>query len=350
MISIEEKLSYINSYNKNVNIMEVCGTHTNAIGKMGLRNLLSPNIKLISGPGCPVCVTPDFYIDYVYNLATKEDFVIATYGDMIRVPGSKKYISLEMAKAMGAQVKIVYSSVEALNLARTNRDKKILFLGIGFETTAPATAIAIKEAYKEGLTNFYVLSMHKVMEPIMKLLLEDEELKIDGFLCPGHVASIIGEKGFEFLQNYECFGVIAGFESKDILDSIYLMIKNIKEKNYGVINGYNRLVSYLGNIDAQRTVKDVFDIKEDYWRGIGRVEDSGLKLKDQFGAFDIEKLYPIEYNDSENKNGCSCGEVLKGKILPRDCKLFGQVCNPDNPVGPCMVSNEGSCAAYYKYI
>lgn len=344
-----KKIEKINEFKGNVNIMEVCGTHTMAISKFGIRNILSNNINLISGPGCPVCVTPDMYIDYVYELSLNTDFIIATYGDMIRVPGSKPIYNLENAKAKGANVKMVYSSMDALNLCSENPDKKIVFLGIGFETTAPATAIVLKEARKRKLTNFYVLSLHKKVEPVMRALLEDKSLKLDGFLCPGHVAVIIGEQGFKFLEEYNCAASIAGFEMNEVIDGIYDIIKSIENRDYTIKNAYSRLVRKNGNITAAQIISETFDVKDDYWRGIGLIPNSGFKLKKEYEEYDIENLFPIKIPYEIKKNGCMCGEVLKGKIKPTECGLFGKVCSPDNPVGPCMVSGEGSCSAYYKY-
>lgn len=344
-----KKLKIINSYDSKLNIMEVCGTHTVAISKFGFREILSNNINLITGPGCPVCVTPAIYIDYIYNLSLKEDIIIATYGDMIRVPGSYSNISLENARAKGAEVKIVYSSMDALKLAMDNRNKKVVFLGIGFETTAPATAIAVKEAYKLKLDNFYAFSMHKIMEPVMRVLLEDESLKIDAFLCPGHVATVLGKKGFQFLEEYNCLGVIAGFSEEDIINGIYDIVESFNNKDLTIKNAYKRLVEDSGNDISREIIKEVFEVKDDYWRGLGVINNSGLRFKEAYNSFDIETIYPFNIEEKINLSGCQCGDVLKGKIKPKECKLFGTVCSPEFPVGPCMVSAEGGCAAYYKY-
>lgn len=349
MKEINKILEYINSYDKKINLMEVCGTHTNSISKFGIRSALKENINLISGPGCPVCVTPDIYLDYIYDLSLKEDIIIATYGDMIRVPGSQPNLTLENAKAYGAKVKMVYSSMDAVSLAEENPSKKIVFLGIGFETTAPATSVAVREAKIKGLKNFFVLSLHKLVEPVMRLLLEDEAIKIHGFICPGHVGVVIGEKGFEFLEEYRCPGAIAGFEMDEVLEGIYFIIKSLKEENYKIKNPYSKLVKPDGNLAAQALIKNTFKKVDDPWRGIGIVEKSGLKLNDEFMEFDIEKLFPIVMKSTYKNSGCECGEVLKGKIRPNECPLFSKVCTPENPIGPCMVSGEGSCSAYYKY-
>lgn len=349
MKEINKILEYINSYDKKINLMEVCGTHTNSISKFGIRSVLNDNINLISGPGCPVCVTPDNYLDYIYDLSLKEDIIIATYGDMIRVPGSQPYLTLENAKANGANIKMVYSSMDAVYLAEENPSKKVVFLGIGFETTAPATAVAVREAKAKALKNFFVLSLHKLVEPVMRLLLSDDTLKIHGFLCPGHVAVVIGEKGFKFLEEYKCPAAIAGFDMNEILEGIYFIIKSLKEENYNIKNPYSKLVRPEGNLKAKALINNTFIKENDIWRGIGIVEKSGLKLNDEFMEFDIENLFPIVMKASNSNNRCKCGEVLKGKITPKECPLFSKVCTPENPIGPCMVSGEGSCAAYYKY-
>lgn len=347
---IQEKLKIINRFNRKINIMEVCGTHTMAISKFGLRSILSENINLVSGPGCPVCVTPSSYIDYMYDIAMKEDVIVATYGDMIRVPGSTPDISLENAKAKGAQVKIVYSSIDTIEIAKNNLNKTVVFLGVGFETTTPASAILIKEAFRNNLSNLKLLSTHKIVEPVMKSLLVDPELKIDGFLCPGHVATIIGEEGFKFLNSYNCTGVITGFEFEEILDAIIVLLYKIENREYSIGNCYKGLVTVKGNELAMDLINEVFEVTEDEWRGIGVIDASGLKLKSKYKAFDIENIYPFDKEKYVNKpTACQCGDVLKGKIKPSECRLFGKVCSPENPVGPCMVSSEGSCSAYYKY-
>lgn len=347
---LKRKLDYINGYNKKINIMEVCGTHTMAIGRHGIRELLAPNINLMSGPGCPVCVTPDYYIDYIYDLAINKNCTIATYGDMIRVPGSQRHISLEKAKALGADVKMVYSSLDALRLAQENRDKKVVFLGVGFETTAPATAVALKEALEHEVSNFYILSMHKRIEPVMRSLLEDKDLCIDAFLCPGHVAVIIGEDGFGFLREYDCISAIAGFEPEEIINGLYCIVKDLINRGSGVKNAYSTVVRKEGNLAAKAIMEEYFDRGDDCWRGLGMIGLSGCKLKAAFKDHDIENIYPLNSQINRNSNnGCQCGEVLKGKLRPEDCVLFGKACTPEAPVGPCMVSGEGSCAARFKY-
>lgn len=344
-----DNIKLLSEYKGNINIMEVCGTHTVAISKSGLRQTLPSNINLISGPGCPVCVTPDIYLDYVYELSLKDDIIIATYGDMLRVPGSHPGRTLEKAKAKGATVKIVYSSIDALQIAKQNPNKKVVFLGIGFETTAPATAIAIIEAENQNIDNFYIISMHKIVEPVMRALLEDKELSIDGFICPGHVAVIIGEEGFKFLKEYNSIGVIAGFEPENIVKGLIQIIKCKKTEDYEIKNVYSQLVRKEGNVVAKNMIHKIFKIEDDNWRGLGFIENSGLKLREEYDRFNIESIYPIDYERAETNKACQCGEVLKGKIRPNQCKLFGKTCTPDYPIGPCMVSGEGSCAAFYRY-
>lgn len=354
MINKEElnlNIQNINKVKKNLNIMEVCGTHTAAISKFGLRQVINKNINFISGPGCPVCVTPDYYIDYICDLSLNGEIIIATYGDMIRVPGSKLNNTLEKKKALGANIKIVYSSLEAVRIASLNPRKKVVFMGIGFETTTPATSVAIMEAKKRGLNNFYVLSVHKLVEPVMRVLLEDKELKIDGFLCPGHVAAIIGQEGFNFISDYNCAGTITGFSLQELIYGISTLIYNIENNNSEISNCYKNLVKKEGNTAAMNLIKEVFGVKDDYWRGIGLIKDSGFKIKENYKKFDIEEIYPIDdYIKGDNISRCQCGEVLKGKIKPYECKMFKKICTPENPIGPCMVSSEGSCAAYYKYL
>lgn len=342
-------ISYLNSVNRKLNLMEVCGTHTMAISRFGIRNILNKSINLISGPGCPVCVTPDTSLDYIYNLSIKKDIIISTYGDMIRVPGSDPLFTLEKAKAKGADVRVVYSSIDALKIAEENKDKKVVFLGIGFETTMPATAVAVLEADKNKINNFYVYSLHKMVEPVIIALIEDKDLNIDGFILPGHVACIIGQRGFDYLYNYKINGVITGFEFEQILYGIYTLVKNINENKFEVENCYKSAVPYKANSTAMNLFNQVFDIKDDNWRGIGVIKNSGYKINKHYEKYDIEKIYPNNEIIRKKKYNCRCGDVIKGLIKPGDCSLFGKVCNPDFPIGPCMVSSEGSCAAYFRY-
>lgn len=330
-------------------LMEVCGTHTMAIAKAGIKSLLPRGVELVSGPGCPVCVTPAELIDSVLELSMRDNIVIATYGDMIRVPGSTPGDSLQRRRALGAKVEIVYSSMDALTLARSMPEKEIVFLGVGFETTAPGTAAAVLTAAEEGLKNFSVWSMLKTVEPAVRALIASEGFNISGFLCPGHVASIIGAEGFRFLpEEFSLPAVVAGFEEEDILLGVYLLLKQLAGKAPQLQNAYPRAVSDMGNTLAQDMLSRCFTRRDDIWRGLGRIPMSGLGLKEELAAYDAEKKFGIVIAP-EKPTPCRCGQVITGRLSPRGCPLFGKACTPEDPVGPCMVSSEGSCAAAYKY-
>ena len=336
-------------YDKNINLMEVCGTHTMVIGKFGIRGVLPENINLLSGPGCPVCVSPNSYIDKAIEFSKIENTIITTFGDMMRVPGS--YSSLEKEKSKGREIKVVYSPFDALEIAEKRTDKNIIFLGIGFETTSPIVSSTIKIAKRKKIKNFYVFSGHKLIPPAMELLLKDDEVKIDGFICPGHVSTIIGKKPYNFIaENYNIPCVITGFEPLDIVESIYILIEKIMSKQKGeVIIQYKRAVKEDGNRIARKNMEDVFEEIDSEWRGLGNIEKSGLKIKNDFDEFDAEKKFEVKIPEIKKESSCICGEILKGTKKPFDCKLFAKFCNPENPVGPCMVSSEGTCSAYYKY-
>lgn len=337
-----------NITNEKINIMEVCGTHTMSIFRYGIRDILPENIKIISGPGCPVCVTPQSYIDTALELSLNKDVIIATFGDMMRVPG--KTTSLMKRKGEGVDIRIVYSPMDALTLAENNSSKKIIFLSVGFETTTPMTAITAIEARKKGVKNLFFLTAHKIVPPAMKTLVEDKEINIDGFLLPGHVSAVIGKKPYEFLgSEYKIPGVIAGFEPLDILGSLNKLINMINEKDYDVINDYKRIVRDCGNPEALGYLHKVFEITESAWRGIGIIQSSGYKFNKEYEDFDAIKHFNIDYKDYDGSPGCRCGDILKGKITPFECPLFKKACTPENPVGSCMVSSEGTCAAYYRY-
>ncbi|MEA1939775.1 MAG: hydrogenase formation protein HypD [Candidatus Caldatribacteriota bacterium] len=332
---------------KQVNLMEVCGTHTVTIFRNGIRNILPGNVNLLSGPGCPVCVTPTRNIDDIIALSREKDFIITTFGDMIRVPGSTS--SLEKEKANGADIRIVYSTLDALNIARDNPAKKIVFMGVGFETTSPTIASVILKAKGEKINNFSVLCVAKIMPPAMKSLLDAEEVNIDGFICPGHVSAIIGSEPYCFIANqYKVPCVISGFEPLDILQGIYMLIKQIEEKRAEIEIQYKRVVRPEGNKIALQKLKEVFRIVDSNWRGIGNIENSGLDLKEEFHRFNARK-FKVEVEETKEFAGCRCGEVLRGVIIPPECSLFGKICTPEDPKGACMVSSEGTCAAYYKY-
>jgi len=333
---------------KNINIMEVCGTHTMAISKFGIRSLLPENIRLISGPGCPVCVTPVSEIDKAIELSEIKDVIITTFGDMMRVPGTKS--SLYQKKAEGKDIRVVYSPLDALTIAIDNPGKNIIFIGVGFETTAPLIAWTVKQAKKQKIKNFFVLSCFKVVIPPMKALLQDKELNLNGFICPGHVSAITGAKVYEpLVKKYKIPCVVMGFEAMDILTGIYMILRQIVTNKPSVEIQYKRAVRYDGNKQAQKVMKEVFKEVDSNWRGIGFISQSGLTLNDKYDEYDALKKFSINVSYSKEPGGCKCGDVLKGKVIPFDCPLFGKRCTPENPAGACMVSSEGTCAAYYKY-
>ena len=332
---------------RKINIMEVCGTHTVAIFRNGIRSTLPERLKLLSGPGCPVCVTDQSYIDTVLQLAGRDDVLIATYGDMIRVPG--KGGSLE-TKQPGANVKVVLSSEDALELAKDNPDKMIVFIAVGFETTAPATAVVIKEAEAGSIDNFCILSGHKLVVPAMRTLLSEKNHNIDAFLCPGHVSVILGYRRFaEIVEDFGRPCVVAGFEPIQIIEGLGEICRQLAAGTAELKSIYTAVVSEKGNTTAQKIIADCFDVTDGCWRGIGKIEKSALKLKDKYSRFDALKRFDITETPAEDTSGCRCGEVLCGLIEPVECGLFGQSCTPQEPVGPCMVSSEGACSAWFKY-
>ena len=333
-----------------VKLMEVCGTHTMTIAKSGIRSLLPESVQLISGPGCPVCVTPAGAMDAILRLAQRDDVILASYGDMIRVPGSVPGDNLIRRRASGARVEIVYSPMDALELARQCPAFQVIFLGVGFETTAPGTAAAILAAAEERIGNFTVLSLLKRVEPALRALMAEGETGIQGFLCPGHVATIIGEKGFSFLpRDYAMPAVISGFEPEDILASVYRLLRRIESGKPGLENTYARAVSIEGNRLAVQVMERVFEPCMDEWRGLGEIERSGLGIRREFEDFDARKRFGMEKIQTVGQTACRCGEVIRGRMTPVECPLFGRRCVPEDPVGPCMVSSEGACAAAYKY-
>lgn len=344
-----EKLKYLieQSATKSISIMEVCGTHTMAMFRYGIRQLLPENIRLISGPGCPVCVTENRLIDKMIWLAKQEDIIVATFGDMLRVPGSSS--SLYNEKAKGAKVQIVYSPLIAVDMALEYPDKKIVFIAVGFETTIPAIAVAIKSAKEMNIRNFFILCANKTVPKALETLASMDN-KVDGFLLPGHVSSIIGSRVYGFLaKKYGIPGVIAGFEPLDLMHAIYMIVKMIHDTKSEITNAYSRVVSELGNIKAQAVIAEVYEPCDAVWRGLGLIPGSGMWLKDGYLDFDIEKNIDIRIDDPKEPEGCLCGQILCGTKIPPDCPSFGTRCIPEDPVGPCMVSTEGTCAAYYKY-
>ena len=332
---------------KPITLMEVCGGHTMSIQKYGIPSLLPENINLISGPGCPVCVTDRKYIDHAIALARLPEVIITTYGDLIRVPGSTT--SLDREKSQGADVRIVYSVLDALKIAKENPNKKIVFLGIGFETTTPPTAVGILNATQQNIENFSVLNCHKVMLPAMAALI-DEDVKIDGYIGPGHVSTITGSEIYEPIPKKFNLGVvISGFEPVDLLQSVLMLVNQIENKDQKVEIQYKRVVKPEGNLIAKDMVNKVFEARDDWWRGLGVLKDSGLKIRDEYAKFDAERIFDVEIEKTREDKGCICGLILKGMKKPKDCKLFGTACIPSDPVGACMVSSEGSCYAYYRY-
>ncbi|MBN1107751.1 MAG: hydrogenase formation protein HypD [Bacteroidales bacterium] len=328
--------------------MEVCGGHTASIRRFGIPSLLPSSIKLISGPGCPVCVTGMEYIDRLAAYSLKPDVIIIVFGDLMRIPGSDG-ISLRKMKQEGADVRIVFSSLDALDAARKNRNKTIIFAGIGFETTAPGTALTIRQAEKENIDNFLVLSAHKLMPPAMETILRQGN-GINGFICPGHVSVITGSDAFCFIpEKYGTGCVITGFEPSDILLSVLLLVEQVNNGIPSVRNAYGRAVTRSGNHIAQKAMLDVFSIRDAEWRGLGIIPASGLVPAGRYERFDASAVMPVVVKPSSETPGCICGEILRGINEPSDCKLFATVCTPENPVGACMVSDEGACNAWYKY-
>ena len=333
---------------KEARFMEFCGGHTVSIMKSGLRQLLPPALTLTSGPGCPVCVTDNADLDKAIALASLPDVIIASFGDMVRVPGSRS--SLQEAKAAGADVRVVYSTLDALTLAKENAEKSVIFLGIGFETTAPTVAASVLQAEQENLKNYYVLSLHKLCPPIIKALLDSGEVNLQGLICPGHVSAVIGSRPWEFIaRDYGIPCVVSGFEPLDILQCIDMLAQQVTNGEAKVEIAYRRGVSPEGNQTAIDIMEKVFEPAPARWRGFGEVDGSGLKLRSEFARFDAELNFNFDAGPTVIPKGCLCGEVLRGVKSPQDCSLFRRVCTPTKPVGPCMVSTEGACAAHYHY-
>jgi hydrogenase expression/formation protein HypD len=329
-------------------LMEVCGTHTMAIFRHGIRQVLPPQIQLLSGPGCPVCVTDQGEIDAFIELSRRENVIIATFGDLIRVPGSGS--SLQKERAAGRQIRIVYSTFDALAIARAHPDKKVVFLGVGFETTAPTIAAAIITAARTKVANFFVISAHKLVPPALEALLADKAAAIDGFILPGHVSVVIGTDAYRPLfEPRRIPAVVAGFEPADILQAIAAIVEQIHGNQPAVTNAYPRAVGDQGNRKALRMMAEVFETSDARWRGIGVIPASGLTIREDYGAFDARRHFDIAVSPAPEPKGCACGAILTGTMTPPQCPLFNKVCTPEEPVGPCMVSSEGTCAAYYRY-
>ena len=333
---------------KPVRLMEVCGTHTVSIFRSGIRSLLPDTIKLLSGPGCPVCVTAQSEIDAFMELAGMDDLIITTFGDLMRVPGTNSSLQKEHAK--GRDIRMVYSSTDALEIAQKNPDKQVVFLGVGFETTAPTIAASIHMAKQMNVTNYSVFSAHKRVPPALAALLETGGIRVDGFLLPGHVSTIIGANAYDHVcEAYHLPCVVAGFEPMDILQAISMLVKDIQAGAATVKNAYVRAVTPSGNQKALELMNSVFEPMDASWRGIGLIPASGLKIRNAYSAYDAQKVFDIRLKESEEPKGCECGNILMGQKEPPECPLYAKVCTPTGPVGPCMVSSEGTCAAYYKY-
>lgn len=333
---------------RKTSLMEVCGTHTVAISKSGIRQVMPENITLLSGPGCPVCVTANSDLDKAIAIA-KSGVIFTTFGDMLKVPSS--YSSLGEEKASGIDVRVVYSTLDALKIAEDNPGRDVVFYAVGFETTAPTIAISLMEAERRGIKNYSIYCVHKIVPPAMRALLDLGELGLEGFICPGHVSAIIGSDPYQFITDeYQIPCVIAGFEPLDILQTIYMLVKQVEDGEAKVEIQYKRTVSPEGNKIAQEMMDKVFETADAEWRGIGIIPGSGLKVREDYSHFNAEKRFDVDVPPTKpDPPGCSCGEVLRGIKFPHDCQLFGKACTPERPIGPCMVSSEGSCAAYYRY-
>jgi len=331
-----------------VRLMEFCGGHTHAIFRFGLRQMLAGDVEMHSGPGCPVCVTAALELDTAIAMANLPNVILTTFGDMVRVPGSQG--TLQEIRAGGADVRIVYSPLDALAIARDNPKREVIFLGVGFETTAPGIAAALVQAEQEATPNFSVLSMHKLTPPAMRAILDAGEVSLDGIIGPGHVSAVIGSDAWQFLpEHYGIPCAVAGFEPLDLLRAIAALVHAIADKTPGVFNTYGRSVRPEGNPVAQQMLNRVFEVATTPWRGFGDMTESGLRIRGSFAHRDAALRFPVEVEEVGEPPGCRCGEVLRAVIDPTECALFQRVCTPRNPVGPCMVSAEGACAAYYKY-
>lgn len=329
-------------------LMEVCGTHTVEIFRHGIRDIIPKNITLLSGPGCPVCVTSVRDVDAAIAIAKMPGVILTTFGDMMRVPGGKQ--SLLEARSEGADVRVLYSPLDALSLAKKEPSREIVFFGTGFETTSPLIAASIAQAEQAGIRNLFVYAAFKLVPPALKALLDSPDVKVDGFILPGHVSTIIGKKPYEFAAaHYNKPSVITGFEAKEIIEGILMIVRQIAQQRANVEIQYASVVREEGNPRAVALLEKYFEPADAYWRGIGVIPKSGLKLREQYASFDANRKFNPPLSDGAEPELCSCGDILRGVKVPTECALFGSGCTPENPVGPCMVSTEGSCAAYYKY-
>ncbi len=333
---------------RTVTLMEVCGTHTMSIAKNAIRDLMPPTVRLSSGPGCPVCVTANADIDRAIALSRLPNVTIATFGDMVRVPGSDSSLLAEQAN--GADVRVVYSPLDALDIARHEPDREVVLLAVGFETTTPITAATLRRARAEGLANLSALSMHKSMPGALDAIANDPECRIDAFILPGHVSTITGTEMYRFLaDDHGIPGVIAGFEANDILQAIAMILRQLHDGTCQIQTAYTRCVMEDGNPVARAAIDEVFHPCDAAWRGLGVIPGSGYALREEFANMDATKRFDVEVVPTKEHAGCRCGDVLRGTISPEECALFGRVCTPEQPIGPCMVSSEGACAAHFRY-
>ena len=333
---------------KPLNIMEICGGHTHSIMKFGLPQLVGENINFIHGPGCPVCVMPRSRIDEAIAIASIDGVIFCTLADMLRVPGSKG--SLSELRADGADIRALYSPLDTITIAKENPDKKVVFFAIGFETTTPMSAVVVKQAVELNLQNLFIHINHVTVPAPVRAIMSDKDVKIDAFLGPSHVSVITGSKIYEELANeFKTPIAVSGFEPLDLMDSILNLVNQHENGTHKVYNEYARVVSKDGNLKAKELIDRYFQPCDFEWRGLGVIKDSGLRLRDEFSYLDAKKYFNVEVGESKESKACICGEILRGKAKPYDCKVFGKVCNPQNPIGSCMVSGEGACAAYYKY-
>lgn len=331
-----------------VRIMEVCGTHTVSLFRSGVKSLLPANIRLVSGPGCPVCVTAQGYIDAACELASRPGVTVCTYGDMVRVPG--RVGSLEQRRAAGAHVLVVYSPRDAVRYAHAHPDREVVFLGVGFETTAPATAAAVLEAERKHLGNFSILTAHKLVIPAMTALLSAGDVPVNGFMCPGHVSVIIGAQAYHsIVETFHKPCVVVGFEPDQMLRGILHLLRQIAQSEARLENVYGVAVTDIGNSLAIKYIESVFRVADAAWRAMGTIAESGLELRESYQTFDARVRFGLHFGEDYHLPGCRCGEVIQGKTEPQECQLFATACTPASPVGPCMVSSEGTCAAWYKY-
>jgi hydrogenase expression/formation protein HypD len=346
---LAEQIAALVEPGRRYKLMEVCGGHTHAIYKHGVEDLLPDEIELVHGPGCPVCVIPMGRQDDAIAIAERPEVIFTTFGDMLRVPSSKG--SLLDAKARGADVRMVYSPLDALKLARQNPDRELVFFAIGFETTTPSTALTLQRARAEGLRNFFVFCNHVTIIPAIRAILDSPDLRLDGFIGPGHVSTVIGIRPYRFIaRDYGKPVVVSGFEPLDVLQGVYLLLRQLREGRSEVENQYSRVVRERGNLLALRAIAQTMELRTTFeWRGLGFISQSALKLRPELAPFDAELRYELPGVRVADPKACQCGEVLKGVIKPWECKVFGTACTPDHPIGTCMVSSEGACAAYYNY-